>query len=156
MIKFQPVTPKRRHGRPRKDDVAPEPTLIAKKPRKRGAPKGRPKPAGSGRKKGSIDKRTDLIRSNLEEAMNEVFGVLTDEEISSITPLQIMQLCTQAAVRAGNFPLAREVARDWAPYVHPKMASVAPDDDPSKAIVIRGGLPDPSKPPETEDDDASS
>jgi len=144
MIKFAPVKVK---GAKKED----KPSFAVKKPRKHGAPKGRPKPAGSGRKKGSKDKKTVAREETLEEAMKEVFGTLTDSEIGSITPLQILQLCTQAAVRAGNFYLARESARDWAPYVHSKMASVTPDDDPNKAIIIKGGLPDPSKPPETDD-----
>ena len=151
MIKFKPIVPKRRSGRPRNGDEAPEPTLVYKKPRKRGAPKGRPKPPGSGRKKGTQDKAVVLVQTQLEAAMAAVFGALTDAEISSITPLQIMQLGTQAAVRAGNMPYAMTLAEKWAPYVHPKMASITPDDDPNKAIIIKGGLPDPSKPPETDD-----
>jgi hypothetical protein len=125
-------------------------TLIEKVERKRGAQKGRPRPVGAGRKKGTPDKKTAFIKTTLEEAMTEVFSTLSDKEISEITPLQIMQLCTQAAIRAGQLGYAATLAEKWAPYVHPKMASVTPDDDPNKAIIIKGGLPDPKDKPEDE------
>ena len=126
--------------------------LIEKVKNKRGAQKGRPRPIGAGRKKGTPDKKTVYIKTSLEEATAEVFGALTDQEINDITPLQIMQLCTRAAIRAGQLGYAATLAEKWAPYVHPKMASRPTDDDPERAVIIKGGLPDPSKKPD--DDDA--
>ena len=145
-LKFKQVPKHKPHPSGEKE------TLIEKVKRgRRGPPKGTPKTPGSGRKKGTTDKAIAVVQTQLEIAMAEVFGALTDKEISEITPLQIMQLATQAAIRAGNIGYSVALAEKWAPYVHAKMASVTPDDDPNKAIIIKGGLPDPSKPPETDD-----
>jgi hypothetical protein len=45
---------------------------------------------------------------------------LTEEEIQAITPSRAFQVLLQHAVRTRNIPLWKEVARDWAPYMHAK------------------------------------
>ncbi len=126
--------------------------IVDAKRKPRGAPKGSPKPPGSGRKKGTKDKALVIKATLLEAATMEVFGNLTAEEIDNISPLQVMQMCNQVAIKAGNLYLIRETAKDLAPYIHPKKAAITPDDDPEKAIIIKGGLPDPNKKPDDDDD----
>lgn len=106
-----------------------------------GAPKGTPKAPHSGRKLGTKNKDKVTAEQELRAQTLEVFSTLTEAQIKKITPLEVLQLCTQAAVRAGAFGLAVSVAREWAPYVHPKMAPTEPKAG-DVTVVIQGGLPE--------------
>lgn len=66
--------------------------------------------AGAGRKKGSLTKRT---REIAERAME-----------SGMTPLEVMLKAMNEHVDAKRWDDAASVAKDAAPYVHPKLAAI--------------------------------
>ena len=77
-------------------------------------PKGGPRP-GSGRPRGSTGpngptKRTNEIRAKAFE--------------EGITPLEVMLLAMRAHVKAQDLDKAAAVAKDAAPYMHPRLAAV--------------------------------
>jgi hypothetical protein len=66
---------------------------------------------GAGRKKGAATKKTRLI-ADLATA-------------DGITPLEIMLQAMRHHYRANDIALAVAIARDVAPYMHPKLSAVA-------------------------------
>jgi hypothetical protein len=134
----------------------------AKGAKTNGRPKGIKRPEGSGMKKGQKTRPVLEREQSIAAALAEAFSELTDEQIETITPMEIMRLCSVSAVRAGNWGLALMAAEKWAPYVHPKLAAVVHhqgrgagatyDEDgepvdgqdaiPGERVRIIGGLPD--------------
>lgn len=87
---------------------------------------------GAGRKPGSATKRT---REIADKAMAE-----------GVTPLEVMLKAMRVHVEAQRWDEAAAVAKDAAPYVHPKLASVemkGPDDGPVQVSLIRRVIVDP-------------
>ena len=72
-------------------------------------PKGGPQPGG-GRPKGSLNKRTKEIQ---EKAL-----------AGGSTPLEVMLQAMHAHQLKGDLDKAAERAKDAAPYMHPRLASV--------------------------------
>jgi hypothetical protein len=65
---------------------------------------------GAGRRKGALTKRT---REIAEQAV-----------ASGMTPLEVMLSAMRFHVERGDLDKAAAVAKDAAPYIHPKLASV--------------------------------
>lgn len=127
-----------------------------------GAKPGRPRPEGSGKKKGQKNASTVEREATLAEALAAEFNKLTKAEIEEITPAQVMRLCTLSAVKIGNWGLALMASEKWAPYVHPRLAAVVHHEggragrdidgetgedveeggDPGLRVRILGGLPE--------------
>jgi hypothetical protein len=72
-------------------------------------PKG-VKPPGSGRKPGSRNKRNVEIERRVAS--------------TGKTPLEVMLECMRSYLKAGDLDKAVAFAKDAAPYIHPRMASV--------------------------------
>jgi hypothetical protein len=51
-----------------------------------------------------------------------LFG-LTEAEIQALLPRDVFRLAMHHAVRQGDLKLARDAARDWAPYEHARVGS---------------------------------
>lgn len=69
---------------------------------------------GAGRPKGTILEKTKLRLQRTEQAINSM----------EISPLEVMLRTMKAAYEEGNITLACQLARDAAPYVHPKLQPV--------------------------------
>lgn len=66
--------------------------------------------SGAGRKRGSVNRRT---REIAEEAVDR-----------GITPLEVMLEAMKQFRDAGNWKDAASVAKDAAPYIHPRLAAI--------------------------------
>ncbi|TXH53570.1 MAG: hypothetical protein E6Q97_12960 [Desulfurellales bacterium] len=82
-----------------------------------------------GRQKGSKNKST-LRR--LDIARDVIHGVRC-----SATPLDVMLRAMEHALQAGDLDKAHGYAKDAAPYVHPKLASVEHTGDPENPVVTQ-------------------
>lgn len=127
-----------------------------------GAKPGRPRPEGSGKKKGQKNASTLEREATLSNALIAEFKKLTPKQREEITPMEVMRLCTLSAVEIGNWGLALLASEKWAPYVHPKLAAVVhheggrlgrdidgemdedgvPGGDPGLVVRVVGGLPE--------------
>jgi hypothetical protein len=65
---------------------------------------------GAGRKRGSATRKTRAIADRAVE--------------EGVTPLEVMLACMRRHYDAGNLDRAAEVAKDCAPFMHPRLASV--------------------------------
>lgn len=82
------------------------------------------KRAGAGRRKGSATKRT---REIADKAIGE-----------GLTPLDVMLKAMRLHADAQRWDAAAEVAKDAAPYIHPRLAAVehkGPDDGPIQFVI---------------------
>jgi hypothetical protein len=77
------------------------------------------KRAGAGRKKGSVTRRTRKTNALAQKAAGE--GPL---------PLQVLLEAMRYYHAKGDLSAAAEVAKAAAPYCHPKLAAVQPDQPP--------------------------
>ena len=68
---------------------------------------------GAGRKPGAANKKTRLVA---DRAAAE-----------GITPLEVMLVAMREAYAAGHIAAAAAFAKDAAPYMHPKLAAIAPE-----------------------------
>lgn len=136
---------------------------------KGGPPKGSPKPPGSGRQKGQLNKRTlarieeiqRIVDAGLTplRVMNEnmVFwheqAITLGEQLREFVakmkeapPDDGGQSLEQAMKLMRMFFAAREnsqkCAVDAAPYVHAKLSAITVDDKQARQISVVGGLPD--------------
>jgi hypothetical protein len=82
--------------------------------------------AGAGRKKGSTTKRT---REIAEKAFSE-----------GITPLEVMLQAMRRHAEADNWDDAAEIAKNAAPYMHPKLAAVEHSGPNGDAIRTHGDI----------------
>lgn len=79
---------------------------------------------GAGRKKGSATKRT---REIADQAIND-----------GMSPLEVMLTAMRRHAEAENWDDAASIAKDAAPYIHPRLAAVehkGPDDGPIQIIL---------------------
>jgi hypothetical protein len=83
---------------------------------------------GSGRKRGSLTKKT---REVAERAIQQ-----------GITPLEVMLCAMRHYFDAGEYANAAAFARDAAPYVHPRLSSVevSGDAQPNVSVTVVGGI----------------
>lgn len=93
-------------------------------------------------KKGTVTSAVAAREAAMADAIKNVFEGLTDDEITNITALRVMQLCMVAAVRSGQFGLALMSAEKLAPYTHAKLAPRVIDDSDTNSVRIVGGLPE--------------
>lgn len=98
-------------------------------------PRGGKRP-GAGRKKGSQTKRTRKTNAIAQQAAGE--GVL---------PLTVLLEAMRSHYAAKNLDRAAELAKDAAPYVHPKRASVTVDGKVGVSLEIVEEIVDNSDPP---------
>jgi hypothetical protein len=82
--------------------------------------------SGAGRKKGSTTKRT---REIAEQAFSD-----------GITPLEVMLTAMRRHAEANDWDAAAEVAKNAAPYMHPKLAAVEHSGPDGEAIPIHGDI----------------
>lgn len=80
------------------------------------------KRAGAGRKKGATTKKTRAIADKAAE--------------DGITPLEVMVRCMRDAWDAGRMGDAQRYAVDAAPYMHPRLASVAHKGDEANPLAV--------------------
>lgn len=66
---------------------------------------------------------------------------LTEKQIRSMTPLDVMVFAMQHGLRVGALKTAAFFAEKAAPFVHAKPAPDGPGSGQTE-IVVRGGLPD--------------
>jgi len=80
------------------------------------------KPTGKppGRPRGAVATKPRKLRAVPATGRREDLG-LTAEQIAAATPADAFRALLQHALRIGDLDLARSVARDWAPYVHPRV-----------------------------------
>jgi hypothetical protein len=83
---------------------------------------------GGGRRKGSRNKSLIARELATKNAIDDTLSRLTEEEIQRLTPLEIMVLAMHLLLSQGNLMGAVSVAKEAAPYVHPKVASMAPNE----------------------------
>jgi len=79
---------------------------------------------GAGRKPGSANRKT---REIAEKAIND-----------GLTPLEVMLTAMRKHAEAEMWDEAASVAKDAAPYIHPRLAAVehkGPDDGPIRIII---------------------
>src|SRR4051794_32588352 len=76
---------------------------------------------GAGRKPGSANIRTRQIA---DKAAAE-----------GITPLEVMLKAMQMHTEAGRWDEAAAIAKDAAPYIHPRLASTTLGSDPDRPLV---------------------
>lgn len=79
---------------------------------------------GGGRRKGSRNKALVAREIATKTAIDDTLARLTKEEIERLTPLEIMILAMHLLLTEGNLMGAVSVAKEAAPYVHGKVASV--------------------------------
>jgi hypothetical protein len=82
---------------------------------------------GGGRPKGSRNKALVAREIATKNAIDDTLARLTEEEIQRLTPLEIMILAMHLMLQSHNLMGAVSVAKEAAPYVHPKVASVVHD-----------------------------
>lgn len=84
-------------------------------------PRGQPKTGG--RTKGSLNKKDHALRVNAK--------------YNGMSPLELMVLCMQEAFTAGDKDKGFLYAKDIAPYVHPKLASIDQRTESSLVIEVK-------------------
>jgi hypothetical protein len=86
-------------------------------------PGSKPGERRGGRKAGTPNK----ARVNREEAAAEAERRATEgmspDEIADLSPLAVMLLAMRTAVKDGKLSVAAAVAKEAAPYLHPKLSS---------------------------------
>jgi hypothetical protein len=65
---------------------------------------------GAGRKRGSLTRRTQAIAEAAAK--------------SGLTPLEVMLLAIEKLLKKRQFTAAAEIAKDAAPYMHPRLSAV--------------------------------
>ena len=83
----------------------------------------RTKPIGSGKRKGSLNRKTQAIAKDAIE--------------KGITPLEVMLLVMNKHLKAEQWDGAAAVAKDAAPYIHPRLATVQHSGTPGSPIETR-------------------
>jgi len=78
---------------------------------------------GAGRKKGSVTKATAIRQEMIAKAVAE-----------GITPLDVMLGAMREAWEKGDKQAAANFAKDAAPYLHPRLASVEHKGDPDNPL----------------------
>jgi hypothetical protein len=104
-----------------------------------GPPKGTPKPPGSGRRAGTPNRETQFRQTILQQAIEEVFAEVSDEQVEKLSPLRLIMMCMWAAVRARNAQAALVAARECLPYFHTKLLAKEIDPDQTPEVIIEGG-----------------
>lgn len=77
----------------------------------------------TGRKPGAKNRATVAREAATAAIMAALTDKLTPEEISSLTPLQIMTMVMVSEFKAGNLVSAANIAEKVAPYMHPRMSA---------------------------------
>ncbi len=95
-----------------------------------------------GRQTGGKNKSTVRREETFDAAISTVFDRLTEKQIDDITPLEVMTMILQAAVRSKNVGMMMMTAKEIAPYCHAKLFPREVDHGDGKTVVIKGGLPD--------------
>lgn len=86
---------------------------------------------GAGRKRGEPNRRTVAMREIADKAVAQ-----------GITPLEVMLVTMRELYEAGDKQAASTVAKDAAPYVHPKLAQVQHQGDEQKPFkMLFGWMP---------------
>lgn len=93
-------------------------------------PKGGKRP-GAGRPKGSRNKATQKRRDIAERALAD-----------GVTPLEVMLEAMRDAYKGGGAVAASVYAKEAAPYVHPRLASIDADVKQDLSIEIVQFTPD--------------
>lgn len=81
---------------------------------------------GGGRPKGSKTKKTQEIALKAAE--------------EGITPIEVMLKAMRKHVEADRWDEAASIAKDAAPYIHPKLSSISHGSDPESPLAILGVL----------------
>jgi hypothetical protein len=122
--------------------------LATKKPTASKGKHGGPRP-NSGRPKGKLNEKTLSLHEAYERAF---FNQMTEEQRAQLSPLDIFELMSRAALEAKAWDEVKVSAERWAPYVIQKLApksippppSLIPDGDQHvviEQIEIIGGAP---------------
>jgi hypothetical protein len=90
----------------------------------------------------------EIARRKVEAGEAEALFGLTEAEIQALLPRDILRLAAHHAVRVGDLKLAREIAKDWAPYEHARKSetvTITPEDlkrvaDTARREAARRGL----------------
>lgn len=90
----------------------------------------RKKPEGSGRRKGSLNRKTQAIAKDMIAS-------------GAMTPLEVMVKAMKVHVDAQRWDAAAAIAKDAAPYIHPRLAAIqhSGGGDGSAPIVVITGVP---------------
>lgn len=83
------------------------------------APKGHPRYGG--RTRGTLNHATRLRQQALANAT--IAAALTPEQITELTPLEVMRAIMRNRFHAGDYDGALAAAKEAAPYVHAKLSS---------------------------------
>lgn len=71
----------------------------------------RKKPEGSGRRKGSLNRKTQAIAKDMIAS-------------GAVTPLEVMLRAMKVHLDAKRWDQAAAIAKDAAPYIHPRLAAI--------------------------------
>ena len=76
-----------------------------------------------GRQKGTLNKATVARKENLAEVYAHATSALTPDDIASMSPLAVMLHAMKMAAKASEWNAAAALAKEAAPYLHPKLSS---------------------------------
>lgn len=93
-------------------------------------PRGGARP-GAGRKKGQISKKSAALQARVAA--------------EGITPLEVMLKTMRAAWNENNRELACSIAKDAAPYIHPRLMTSKNETEVTHRYVARAPAPAPSE-----------
>jgi hypothetical protein len=79
---------------------------------------------GSGRQKGTPNKKTVEKQQALSVAAEMMLGKMTDQQAALMTPRDVMRLAMRHFLVTGQLGRAHVVAVDLAPYEHPRLSAV--------------------------------
>nr|WP_294529268.1 hypothetical protein [uncultured Rhodopila sp.] len=80
-----------------------------------------------GRKPGATNLKTREKAAMQSEAVKLLASTLSDAEIKTMSPLDVLLACMQAAFASGDLDRARMCASEAAPYVHSRVTPIAPE-----------------------------
>ncbi|TLU70581.1 hypothetical protein [Lichenicoccus roseus] len=80
---------------------------------------------GSGRQKGTPNKKTQAQALALVQASAADGVKISDAVLARLDPVSVMLHCMRAALKVGNTSVALQSAQAAAPYVHAKLANVS-------------------------------